>query len=105
MLLLARTPQPATRLELVYLGLMPAARGRGLGDLVMRQALRTSPPSASRRARRSPSTRGNAPALKLYYRHGMQRIGSKLALMRRPAELATWRDPDVKTLPEPTSDP
>jgi mycothiol synthase len=68
-------------LELVYLGLAPAARGRGLAEVLMRQAM------AVTAARRLPRLclavdALNVPALKLYYRHGMQRVGSKLALMR-----------------------
>jgi GNAT superfamily N-acetyltransferase len=68
-------------MELVYLGLAPAARGRRLGELLMRQAM------AVTAARRLPRLclavdALNVPALKLYYRQGMQRVGSKLALMR-----------------------
>jgi ribosomal protein S18 acetylase RimI-like enzyme len=68
-------------LELVYLGLAPAARGRRLGELLMRQALAVT---AGRRLPRLCLAVDalNVPALKLYYRHGMQRVGSKLALMR-----------------------
>jgi ribosomal protein S18 acetylase RimI-like enzyme len=67
--------------ELVYLGLTPAARGRGLADLLMRQALwATAWMNRSRLTLAVDSQ--NAPALKVYYRHGMQRTGSKIALMR-----------------------
>jgi len=79
-LLLSGVPH-TDAVELVYLGLTPAARGRGLGDLLMRQAL-----WAVARMRRSRMTLAvdsiNAPALKLYYRHGMQKTGSKIAVMR-----------------------
>lgn len=78
-LLLARAV-PADTLELVYLGLTPAARGRGLGDLMMRQALHTAA-DAGRLSLAVDS--GNMPALKLYYRHGMQRVGAKLAMLRQ----------------------
>lgn len=80
-LLLNRTPPTGTA-ELVYLGLVPAARGRGLGDLVMRHALHQV-------ACHGPCTlalavdSANVPALRLYHRHGLRRIGSKLALMRQ----------------------
>ncbi len=79
-LLLSVMP-PGDALELVYLGLTPAARGRGLGDVLVKQALATA---AARRASRLSLAvdSANAPALKLYYRHGLQRIASKLALMR-----------------------
>jgi ribosomal protein S18 acetylase RimI-like enzyme len=72
--------------ELVYLGLAPASRGRKLGELMMRQALAvTANRKHDRLCLAVDST--NTPALKLYYRHGMQRIASKLALLRdlRPA--------------------
>jgi ribosomal protein S18 acetylase RimI-like enzyme len=78
--LLNRVPRTDTA-ELVYLGLTPSARQRGLGDLMMRQAL-----WAAREMNLSRLTlavdSNNAPALRLYYRHGMQRIGSKVAMMR-----------------------
>lgn len=68
-------------IELVYLGLTPAARRRKLGELMMRQAF------AATVAHRQPKLclavdAQNTPALKLYYRHGMHRIASKLALLR-----------------------
>lgn len=78
--LLNRVPRTDTA-ELVYLGLAPAARKRGLSDLMMRQAL-----WAAREMNLSRLTlavdSNNTPALRLYYRHGMQRIGSKVALMK-----------------------
>jgi ribosomal protein S18 acetylase RimI-like enzyme len=81
-LLLARTAQAETA-ELVYLGLVPAARGRGLGDVVMRQALHVVSSSGSSRAGLALAVDAhNAPALRLYHRHGLRRIGSKLAMMR-----------------------
>lgn len=78
--LLGRVPR-ADAAELVYLGLAPAVRGRGLSDLMLRQAL-----WAVREMNLSRLTLAvdshNAPAIRLYYRHGLQRIGSKVALMR-----------------------
>lgn len=78
--LLNRVPRTDTA-ELVYFGLVPSARRRGLGDFMMRQAL-----WAAREMNLSRLTlavdSNNAPALRLYYRHGMQRIGSKVALMK-----------------------
>ncbi|HEY7119339.1 MAG TPA: GNAT family N-acetyltransferase [Tepidisphaeraceae bacterium] len=67
--------------ELVYLGLAAAARGRGLGEVLMRQALAITGRSRQPRLCLAVDSR-NAPALKLYYRHGMQRIGSKVAMLR-----------------------
>jgi mycothiol synthase len=80
-LLLSRA-QPADALELVYLGLAPEARGRGLGDLMMRQALAATAASGAGRLSLAVDS-NNVPALKLYYRHGMQRVGAKMALMRQ----------------------
>jgi GNAT superfamily N-acetyltransferase len=79
-LLLSPTPR-SDSIELVYLGLPSDVRGRGLGDLLMRQAL-----WATMRSGRSRLTlavdAGNPPALNLYYRHGMQRICGKVAMMK-----------------------
>ena len=80
-LLLARTAGHETS-ELVYLGLVPAARRRGLADLLMRQALHAV-------SSRGPGVLAlavdaqNSPALKLYHRHGLRHVGAKLALMRQ----------------------
>jgi ribosomal protein S18 acetylase RimI-like enzyme len=68
-------------MELVYLGLAPAARGRGLAEVLMRQALGVTARRGSPRLCLAVDAL-NVPALKLYYRHGMQRAGSKVALMR-----------------------
>jgi ribosomal protein S18 acetylase RimI-like enzyme len=68
-------------LELVYLGLVPSHRGRRLGDAMMRHALaRTSCAGARRLTLAVDST--NAPALRLYQRHGMRRVCTRAALMR-----------------------
>jgi ribosomal protein S18 acetylase RimI-like enzyme len=80
-LLLSRAA-PADTLELVYLGLTPAARGRGLGDVMMRRALASVAADGATRLSLAVDS-DNVPALKLYYRHGMQRVGAKLALMRQ----------------------
>jgi ribosomal protein S18 acetylase RimI-like enzyme len=81
--------------ELVYLGLSPAARGRKLGELMMRQALAAV---ASRQlARLSLAVDAlNTPALKLYYRHGMQRVGSKVAFLRDLRNLSVLTTTDVR---------
>ena len=80
-LLLARAA-PADTVELVYLGLTPAARGRGLGAVMMRQALAVAAAGGASRLSLAVDSE-NVPALKLYYRHGMQRVGAKDALMRQ----------------------
>jgi ribosomal protein S18 acetylase RimI-like enzyme len=79
-LLLSRVTN-GSALELVYLGLTPEARGRGIGDLLMQQALA----SAARDGRENLSLAvdsRNQPALRLYFRHGLRRIGSRVALVR-----------------------
>lgn len=80
--LLLAPMQPADTVELVYLGLVSEARGRGLGDLMMRQALAATAAHGAGRLSLAVDA-NNSPALKLYYRHGMQRVGAKLAMMRR----------------------
>lgn len=67
--------------ELVYLGLIPEARGRKLSDVLMRQALMAVVELGMSRLTLAVDSR-NAPALKLYYRHGLSRAGAKLAMMR-----------------------
>jgi ribosomal protein S18 acetylase RimI-like enzyme len=71
----------ADALELVYLGLTPEARGKGFGELLMKLALLSVV-----RHNRSELTLAvdarNAPATKLYFRHGMKRMGSRAALIR-----------------------
>ena len=79
-LLLASVPR-TDAMELVYLGLTPAARGRGLGALVLRKALRTTLDAKIPRLTLAVDA-ANTPALKLYYRHGMEKLGSKLAMIR-----------------------
>jgi ribosomal protein S18 acetylase RimI-like enzyme len=67
--------------ELVYLGLTPECRGQGLGDALMRLAGN----EVRRLERRELSLAvdaANAPAVALYYRHGLRRVGSRLALLR-----------------------
>jgi len=79
-LLLSRV-QRAELMELVYLGLTTEARGRGLGDLLMRQALVTA--AQQRHGRISLAVdAANVPALRLYWRHGLQVMGRKRAMLR-----------------------
>jgi ribosomal protein S18 acetylase RimI-like enzyme len=67
--------------ELVYLGLIPQRRGHGLADILMRRAAAVA--MASKHGRLSLAVdAGNLPALKLYWRHGLQVIGRKQALLR-----------------------
>src|SRR5206468_2654294 len=77
-LLLARAPRTDT-VELVYLGLAPAARGRGLAKVMMRHALATAAHMGASRFCLAVDAE-NVPALKLYYAAGMARAGSRVAM-------------------------
>lgn len=67
--------------ELVYLGLVPEARRRGLGEVLMHQGIAsTSEMGATRLSMAVDSA--NVPAMKLYCRFGAARAGSKIAMMR-----------------------
>jgi ribosomal protein S18 acetylase RimI-like enzyme len=79
-LLLSRMPR-SDAAELVYLGLPPDSRGRAFGDLLMRQALAATVATGRTRLTLAVDA-GNDPAMRLYLRHGMQRLGSKTAMMR-----------------------
>jgi ribosomal protein S18 acetylase RimI-like enzyme len=91
--LLNRVPRTDTA-ELVYFGLAPAARRIGLGDLMMRHALWGAREMNLSRLTLAVDS-NNAPALRLYYRHGMQRIGSKVAMMKDLRGNAERRMPDA----------
>lgn len=67
--------------ELVYLGLSPAARGRGLGALLLKMGL------AHIASRREPTITcavddRNAPAIRLYRAHGFTEFAHRTALVR-----------------------
>lgn len=68
-------------IELVYLGLAPAYRGKTLGDAMMRHAIHTASAVGARRLSLAVDS-NNAPALRLYQRHGMTRLCSRIALLR-----------------------
>jgi len=79
-LLLAVTHQ-RDGMELVYLGLSPAVRGYGLGNYLMQVAeARVCAKKLDKLSLAVDAT--NEPALKLYYRHGMKQVTSKVAMMR-----------------------
>jgi ribosomal protein S18 acetylase RimI-like enzyme len=71
----------ADALELVYLGLTRAARGKKLGDLMVKQALAAVAERKLSRLTLAVDAQ-NAPALRLYYRNGLVRVGRKVAMMR-----------------------
>jgi len=79
-LILSPTPY-SDSLELVYLGLTPEARGRGLGAMLLELALWQVRRAGKRQISLAVDSR-NVPALKLYYRHGLKRIASRTALIR-----------------------
>lgn len=79
-LLMSRT-SVGDGMEIVYLGLSPPARGKGLADRLVQIALmRVAERKLTRLSLAVDSA--NAPALALYYRHGLARLTSKVALMR-----------------------
>ena len=79
-LLLSRTIH-GEGMELVYLGLSPQVRGFGIGDFLMRLAFARVLERKLGRLTLAVDSQ-NAPALRLYHRHGMQRVASKVAMMR-----------------------
>jgi ribosomal protein S18 acetylase RimI-like enzyme len=79
-LLLSRTTQ-GDAVELVYLGLSPQFRGRGAGDALMRLALAKTAAQGRWQLALAVDSR-NQPALRLYYRHGMHRVGARIALIK-----------------------
>lgn len=79
-LLLSRIPRTDS-LELVYIGIVPQHRGKGAGDLLLRQALRGVVEAGHSRLSLAVDA-GNTPAMQLYWRHGLQTIASKVAMLR-----------------------
>jgi ribosomal protein S18 acetylase RimI-like enzyme len=75
-------PEPHA-VEVSYLGLLPAARGRGWGDELVRFALSNAARDGVRAVTLSVDTR-NDPALRLYRRHGF------VTLDRKDVYLALW---------------
>lgn len=67
--------------ELIYLGLAPDARGRGLGDLLLRLAL-SSASSAGCEHLMLAVDSANRPATRLYERHGFRRLHVRDVLLR-----------------------
>jgi ribosomal protein S18 acetylase RimI-like enzyme len=79
--LVSRIPQ-TDAMELVYLGLAPEARGRGLGMVLMRQVFFLIHAQQRRRLSLAVDSK-NEPALKLYYRFGMQQVATRWAMICR----------------------
>lgn len=79
-LILSRVPA-SDALELTYVGLAPFARGHGLASELLKLAIhRTAELGCSRLTTAADSQ--NRPALTMYVRAGMRRVGSRLALIR-----------------------
>jgi ribosomal protein S18 acetylase RimI-like enzyme len=78
--LLSRIPH-TDAMELVYLGLVPEARHRGLGPTLMRHAMHFTLGDQRRKLSLAVDSK-NDPALKLYYRSGLQQVATRHALIR-----------------------
>jgi ribosomal protein S18 acetylase RimI-like enzyme len=74
----------ANALELVYLGLTPEARGKGFGEVLMKLALLSVVRHNRAELTLAVDSR-NVPATRLYFRHGMRRMGSRAAMIRNLA--------------------
>jgi mycothiol synthase len=83
-LLLAMIPDQQSS-EIVYLGICPAARRRGLGTLLLRHAMATARARGAIRLTLAVDA-NNDTALRLYHAHGMQHVSARLALMRQLGE-------------------
>ena len=79
-LLLAKIPA-SDALELVYIGLAPAARRQGISGELLKLALATAARLRCGRLTTAVDSR-NLPAMRMYLRGGMQRIGSRVAVIR-----------------------
>ena len=79
-LLLNRVPR-SDMAEVAYLGVIPEARGTGAGTVMMRQAFATARQMKLRSLTLAVDS-VNSPALRLYYKNGMQQVGSKIAMFR-----------------------
>ena len=80
LLLLSRVSGHST-MELVYLGLATAARGRKIGDYLLKRALHETHAAGLRQLTLAVDA-NNAPALRLYHRHGLAEIHRRFAMMR-----------------------
>lgn len=79
-LLLNPSPRQGS-IELVYLGLAPWARGRGLGELMLRHGINQAASRSVRTLSLAVDER-NEPARRLYARHGFIRVLRRQAMIR-----------------------
>jgi len=77
--LLNGTEEAPDRLELVYMGIVKSARGRGLGKAVMQKAMQTAATLGKKTIKLAVDTR-NEPALELYRRFGFHPTGRQVVL-------------------------
>jgi ribosomal protein S18 acetylase RimI-like enzyme len=68
-------------MELVYVGLSRAARGRRLGDFLIQTALHETTAAGLRQLTLAVD-QSNSPALRLYYRHGLGEIHRRIAMLK-----------------------
>lgn len=78
--LMSRIPQ-SDAMELVYLGLPPEARGKGLGIFLMKQVFFLIVCNQRRKLSLAVDSK-NRPALKLYFRFGMRQVATRWAMIR-----------------------
>jgi ribosomal protein S18 acetylase RimI-like enzyme len=76
----------APSLEVVYMGVVPEHRGRGVGDALLRRALQQCREHGARLLTLAVDGR-NAPAKRLYERFGLKTVA------RRDAYLYRWHEP------------
>lgn len=79
-LILSRVPA-SDALELTYIGLARFARGQGLASALMKLAIARAAELSCARLTTAVDT-GNTPAITMYVRAGMRRIGTRVALIR-----------------------
>ncbi|MGC4073821.1 MAG: GNAT family N-acetyltransferase [Nibricoccus sp.] len=89
-LLLSPVPHHAT-MELVYIGLAPAARGHRLGDYFLQLALHRTHLAGLQHLTLAVDEL-NQPALRLYYRHGLGEVHRRLARSDHSPRRASDRD-------------
>lgn len=78
-LLLNASEEDPQRLELVYMGIVDWARGKGFGKEVLRQAMRIANNLGKTKIKLAVDTR-NTPAIKLYQRFGFQETSRQVSL-------------------------
>lgn len=90
-------PAGSEVMELSYLGLVPAARGRGLGAALVRESFRFARGHGAHTLLLTVDGR-NEPAVRLYHQHGFREEGRHDVLLASwPAESTTSRDHDATT--------